>query len=71
MAYLLGPLARVAVDYTAGSRQFGRDPGAYSRPFTLTFPASLMPGDELMEYMCEENNQDAAFIEGPAASGAR
>ena len=47
------------------------DPGAYSRPFTLTFPASLMPGDELMEYMCEENNQDAAFIEGPAAPGAR
>jgi len=47
------------------------DPGAYSRPFTLTFPASLMPGHELMEYMCEENNQDVAFIEGPAAPGAR
>ena len=45
------------------------DPGAYSRPFTLTFPASLMQG-ELMEYICEENNQDAAFIEGPAAPGA-
>jgi hypothetical protein len=44
------------------------DPVAYTRPFTLTFPASLMSG-ELMEYMCEENNQDAAFIEGPAAPG--
>lgn len=46
------------------------DPGAYSKPFTLTFPASLMPGQELMEYMCEENNQDKAFIEGSAAPGA-
>ncbi|NOT28028.1 MAG: hypothetical protein HOP16_18240 [Acidobacteria bacterium] len=34
------------------------DPGAYSRPFTLTFNARLSnPGDELMEYVCQENNQ--------------
>jgi hypothetical protein len=34
------------------------DPGAYSRPFTLTFHARLSnPGDELMEYICQENNQ--------------
>jgi hypothetical protein len=34
------------------------DPGAYSRPFTLTFNARLSnPGDELMEYICQENNQ--------------
>jgi hypothetical protein len=45
------------------------DPGAYSRPFTLQFSAQLMPGQELMEYMCEENNQDAAHIEGLAAPG--
>jgi len=34
------------------------DPGAYSKPFTLTFPAQLAPaGDELMENFCQENNQ--------------
>jgi len=34
------------------------DPGAYSRPFTVTFNARLQaPGDELMEYICQENNQ--------------
>jgi hypothetical protein len=34
------------------------DPGAYSRPFTVNFKASLSkPGDELMEYICLENNQ--------------
>ena len=34
------------------------DPGAFSRPFTLTFNARLSPpGDELMEYICQENNQ--------------
>ena len=34
------------------------DPGAYSRPFTVTYQATLVqPGDELMEYVCNENNQ--------------
>ena len=34
------------------------DPGAFSRPFTVTFNARLAPpGDELMEYFCQENNQ--------------
>jgi hypothetical protein len=34
------------------------DPGAYSRPFTLKFAARLSnPGDEIMEYICNENNQ--------------
>jgi len=34
------------------------DPGAYAKPFTLTFNARLSnPGDELMEYICQENNQ--------------
>jgi hypothetical protein len=34
------------------------DPGAFSRPFTVTFNATLQaPGDELMEYYCNENNQ--------------
>jgi len=34
------------------------DPGAYARPFTVRFIAELAPaGDELMEYICAENNQ--------------
>jgi len=34
------------------------DPGAFSRPFTVTFNARLSPpGDEIMEYICQENNQ--------------
>ncbi len=34
------------------------DPGAYARPFTVTFQATLSnPGDELIEYICQENNQ--------------
>jgi hypothetical protein len=33
------------------------DPGAYARPFKVTFPATLRSGDELMEYICNENNQ--------------
>ncbi len=45
------------------------DPGAYSRPFTLQFNAQLMTGQELMEYICEENNQDINYIEGLAAPG--
>jgi hypothetical protein len=34
------------------------DPGAFSRPFTVTFQSTLQPArDELMEYVCQENNQ--------------
>ena len=46
------------------------DPGAFSRPFTLTFNARLSnPGDDLREYICQENNQYgiAAGIQNPFA----
>ena len=34
------------------------DPGAYSEPFTVRFTARLSnPGDEILEYICNENNQ--------------
>ena len=34
------------------------DLGAYTRPFEVTFTATLSPpGDELLEYICQENNQ--------------
>ncbi len=42
------------------------DPGAYSKPFTIKFQAQLRPGEELMEYICQENNQDVNHINGPA-----
>ncbi|HEY7444308.1 MAG TPA: hypothetical protein VH702_21445 [Vicinamibacterales bacterium] len=43
------------------------DPGAYSRPFTVSFTARLAPGEELMEYICNENNQDVPHLQGPTA----
>jgi hypothetical protein len=43
------------------------DPGAYSKPFTIRFQATLRPGEELMEYICQENNQDVNHIKGPAS----
>ena len=33
------------------------DPGAYSRPWEVTFMATTTPGDEILEYICQENNQ--------------
>jgi hypothetical protein len=34
------------------------DPGAYSKPITMTFMAiASPPQDELLEYICQENNQ--------------
>jgi hypothetical protein len=41
------------------------DPGAYAKPFTLTGTARLMPGQELIEYICDENNQDVPHLIGP------
>jgi hypothetical protein len=39
------------------------DPGAFAKPFTVAFPARLSPpGDEIMEYICQENNQFGAAI---------
>jgi hypothetical protein len=42
------------------------DPGAYTKPFTVTFPANLRPNEELMEYICQENQQDAQHLIGGA-----
>jgi hypothetical protein len=47
------------------------DPGAYSKPFTLFLTANLMPGAELMEYICNENNQDVPHLLGPAIRQAQ
>ena len=42
------------------------DPGAYKKPFTVKFTATLRPGWDLMEYICNENNQDVEQLKGPA-----
>jgi hypothetical protein len=42
------------------------DPGAYAKPFTVRYTHTLRPGWELMEYICNENNQDVEHITGPA-----
>jgi hypothetical protein len=42
------------------------DPGAYSKPFKVTFTAQFLPGEEIMEYICQENEQDSKHIQGPA-----
>jgi hypothetical protein len=42
------------------------DPGAYAKPFTIRHTAELRPDWELMEYICNENNQDVEHIQGPA-----
>jgi hypothetical protein len=42
------------------------DPVYYTKPFTLSFTATLRQNDELMEYICQENNQDVNHIQGPA-----
>jgi len=46
------------------------DPGAYEKPFQVTFTAERAPaGFELMEYICQENNQDVSHIQGPTTIG--
>ena len=40
------------------------DPGAYTKPFTLYGSHDYDAGTELMEYICNENNQDVEHIVG-------
>src|SRR5499427_347579 len=40
------------------------DSGAYTRPFTLHGHSTYQHNDELMEYICNENNKDVAHIVG-------
>ena len=42
------------------------DPGAYTRPFTISSSHRLMPNDELLEYVCNENERDRRHLNGPA-----
>jgi hypothetical protein len=41
----------------------------YTKPFTLHFTARHLPlTEELMEYICQENEQDSKHIQGPAGT---
>ena len=40
------------------------DPGAYTKPFTMYGRVALSPNGEIMEYVCNENNQDPGHIVG-------
>jgi len=41
------------------------DPGAYAKPWTVKKVTTLAPaGEELMEYVCEENNRDLTHLVG-------
>jgi hypothetical protein len=42
------------------------DPGAYTRPFTIAGAHILLPKDELMEYICNENEKDRRHLSGAA-----
>jgi len=41
------------------------DPGAYAKPFKISYTARFAAKDELMEYICAENNQDVSHISSP------
>ena len=41
------------------------DPGAYTKPFT-TSARDAHARTELLEYICQENNQDLPLLQGPA-----
>jgi hypothetical protein len=40
------------------------DPGAYTKPFTMYGHSPLVEDSEIIEYICNENNQDVGHIVG-------
>jgi hypothetical protein len=40
------------------------DPKAYTKPWTVTSALTLQPDDELLEYVCGENNKDIEHLVG-------
>src|SRR5262249_19220700 len=40
------------------------DPGAYQKPITVKGVSVLLPNEQIDEYVCNENNQDAAHLVG-------
>jgi len=48
----------LAIDITVN------DAKAYTRPWTVTLPLTLLPEGELIEYICDENNKDVEHLVG-------
>jgi hypothetical protein len=42
------------------------DPGAYAKPFSTEGTANFLPGEDLLEYICNQNNIDLEHIDAPA-----
>jgi hypothetical protein len=42
------------------------DPVMYAHPWKVTFTARARPAEELMEYICQENEKDSQWLHGPA-----
>jgi hypothetical protein len=42
------------------------DPGAYTHPFTVSSTHRLLLNDDLIEYVCQENEKDTLHLRGPA-----
>ena len=40
------------------------DPGTFTKPWKVRQVADLAPGEEIWEYICNENNQDAEHMVG-------
>jgi hypothetical protein len=38
------------------------DPAYYSRPIVMKFTQTLVPDDDLLEWICAENEKDAAHL---------
>jgi len=38
------------------------DAKAYTKPWTVTYSATLLPEGELMEFICNENNRDIPHL---------
>ena len=45
------------------------DPAPTTKPFTMRFMATWTPGDELLEYICQENNQHGVETLPATAAG--
>ena len=39
------------------------DPESYVKPFKVSYTAILSPKEDLMEYICQENNQDVSHLD--------
>jgi len=40
------------------------DPNAYTAPWTNSYLIPFSPGEELFEYVCQENNKDVLHLVG-------